>query len=150
MNSNRPGFSFTELMIVFVLLGIITAIGVPRFDYARDSSHVRSARDQVASFATTARAAAIQRGRSARFSINQNAMLVEVQDSTGAWVNLRQPIALDQAFAVAVRVEPTGPVTFNPRGIARIGGTQRYIISRGAAVDSVCLTGLGVVKRKGC
>ena len=151
MRSSRAGFSFAELMVVFTIIGIVVAIGVPRFDYMRTTSRVRSARDQIASSLATARAAAIQRGRPSRVHLESGVLMIEVQDAAGGWHKLREPVNFQSTLGVAVEPAPNDQITYNSRGFARVaGGRQIYVISSREIVDSVCVSGLGVVMRRGC
>ena len=59
---SRRGFSLIELITVFVLIGVIAAIGFPRLRDALEKQNVRSAKALIATMAATARGAAIQRG----------------------------------------------------------------------------------------
>ena len=61
-----------ELMIVLLLLAGITAISAPRIASLRDSSNMASARAQLTATLATARAAALQKGRTALFIRNGN------------------------------------------------------------------------------
>lgn len=149
MRINRSGYSLVELLFVFLVIGVIAAIGVPKFDYLRTSSRVRSARDQVSISLATARAAAIQRGRPARLTVLQSKLVLEAQDSSGNWVKLRQPVDLKENLGVLVTA--TLPdVTYNSRGFARVPGGQKYVLMAGDQTDSVCVSGLGIVMRRGC
>ena len=58
----RTGMTTIELVIVVILMGIIAAMGFPKIRQALDKTNVRSAKVSIGTFATTARAAAVQRG----------------------------------------------------------------------------------------
>jgi prepilin-type N-terminal cleavage/methylation domain-containing protein len=58
----QRGFTFVEILIVMVLIGIIASLGIPRIRGALEKSNVRAARVAVGTIVVKARAAAIQRG----------------------------------------------------------------------------------------
>src|SRR5437879_10872917 len=58
----RLGFTTIELIIVIVMIGVLASIGFPKIRGALDKTNVRSARVSIATFASTARALATQRG----------------------------------------------------------------------------------------
>ena len=158
MRRTRHGFSFIEMLMVFVILGIILSLGLPRFTDARRSLAVRSARDNVAAYMATARAAAIRRGQPARFVVDGSTIDVEVETASGAFVPLtlradgttasRRDLGLD--FGVIIESSGATTIEYNPRGFAQLGGTQRFAVVRQEKRDSVCVSGLGVILRQGC
>jgi prepilin-type N-terminal cleavage/methylation domain-containing protein len=56
------GFTFVEILIVMVLIGIIAAMGIPRIRDAVQKTNVRASRAAVGTIVAKARAAAVQRG----------------------------------------------------------------------------------------
>jgi prepilin-type N-terminal cleavage/methylation domain-containing protein len=58
----QRGFTFIEILIVMVLIGIIASLGIPRIRGAIEKQNVRSARVAASTLVVKARAAAIQRG----------------------------------------------------------------------------------------
>jgi len=156
MLRTRAGFSLTELLMVFAVLAVVTAIGVPRFDYVRTSSGVRSARDQLASQIATARNAAIRRGRMAYFVADNNQVWVTVSTSGSTVPSPVGPrVDLMKEFKVTLSMEPApsggtrDSITYDGRGMARglTASTRRYILSRGAMSDTVCVAGSGLILR---
>lgn len=56
------GFTFIEILIVMILIGVIAAIGIPRIRNAVQKTNVRAARAALSTIVAKARAAAVQRG----------------------------------------------------------------------------------------
>lgn len=158
MSRQRYGFSFIEIVMVFAVLGIVLAFGMPKFTDARRSYAVRSARDNIAAYLATARAAAIRRGQSARFVVTGSVIDVQVETAPGTFAPLTEredgssASRRDLASQFNVEVQPSGASTieYNPRGFAQLGGTQRFVVLREGKSDSVCVSGLGVIMRQGC
>ena len=56
------GFTFIEVLIVMVLIGIIAALGIPRIRDAIQKNNVHGARAALGTLVAKARGAAVQRG----------------------------------------------------------------------------------------
>lgn len=144
----QPGFTLVEVMIAVVVMGMIMAIGAPKLASIRDQAAVRSATQQIGAYVATARAAAIRRGLRANFKTSADTMWVEIQQP-GAPEAIVPRIPLASTFNVAVQSSGDS-ITFDARGFALgLNATQKFIVTRAAAKDSVCVTRLGMVS-KGC
>lgn len=149
MIRRRIGFTFIELLMVFVILGLVFAFAMPKFVSVRTRYNVQSARDRVASTLATARAAAIRRGRSAWFRRSGNTILVTSENGTLVPDTIVRPYALDQAFGVTLSAT-VDTVRFNGRGFSTLSSTQKFLISSSGKTDSVCVSPRGIVNAKGC
>ena len=158
MSRPRYGFSLIEIVMVFAVLGIVLAFGIPKFTDARRSYAVRSARDNIAAYLATARAAAIRRGQPARFVVDGSTIDVEVETTPGTYAPLTvredgtsaSRRNLGAQFAVRIDLSGSSTIEYNSRGFAQLGGTQRFVLVREQKSDSVCVSGLGVIMRQGC
>lgn len=136
-------------MIAVVLMGIIAAIGAPKLASIRDKASVRSATQQVGAYVATSRAAAIRRGMRANFKTRGDTMWIEIQQP-GAPELIAPRIPLSATFNVSM-TSPTGTdsIVFDARGFAiNLGGTQKFVVRRSSASDSICVTRLGMVSPK--
>jgi prepilin-type N-terminal cleavage/methylation domain-containing protein len=143
---DRRGFSIIELMIVFLVFAVVVAIGVPRFNYMRETSNVRSAKAQIASVLATARATAVSRSGSAEVRRSGNSLVVLAGVDT-----VVRPLMLDSLFKVSISLAPTS-ITYDARGLASpmLDSTVRFVFSRDSHSDSVCVSRVGAVMREGC
>lgn len=148
----RNGFSLIEILMVFVIFGIIVTFGYPRFRDVRESTALRSALDNLTASFATARAAAIRRGGAARVEIvDGNSIRVDARTRAGELETILEPRDLYREFGVEVHVAGAPVVEYNARGFAMgITGEQKYVLTRGQRSDSLCLTGLGLVMKGGC
>lgn len=136
-----------ELMITVVVMGIIMAVGMPKIGAMRDKSSVRSATQQIGAYVATARAAAIRRGMRANFKTRSDTMWIEIQQP-GAPEIVAPPIPLAATFNV-VMTSTVDSIVFDARGFAvNLQQTEKYVVTRSAASDSVCVTRLGMVSPK--
>ena len=133
-----------ELMIAVVLMGIIMAVGMPKLGSLRDKASVRSATQQIGAYVATARAAAIRRGMRANFRTRADTMWVEVEQP-GAPERIAPAIPLRETFNVSV-VSSVNSITYDARGFAvNLAGTQKFVVTRSPAIDSICVTRLGMI-----
>ena len=152
-HTNRHGFSAIELIVVVTIVGVIATVALPRGRDTYARSQVRSAKQELAVTLVRARATAIQNGRAARFVKQGNSVRV-VLESGGQLVPVGPANDLGKDYGVTVVTEPEA-IRFDPRGFAfGIGaetGYQSIRVTRGALVDSVCVTRFGrITTRRTC
>jgi Tfp pilus assembly protein FimT len=132
-----------------MIMGIVLAFALPKFNSLRNSGRVGAAKVQLSTSLTTARAAAIQNGRPARWNLNGNTVTLSARDAAGAYQNLRPPFDYNAEYNVTLR-STSNDINFDGRGLATgLAGTVKvYVV--GTTTDSICVTVLGVVLRQGC
>jgi len=144
------GFTFIEILIVMIIIGVIAAFGIPRFHGAIEKNNVRAARAAVGTTVAKARAAAIQRGCRAYLHFTSGS------DAT-MWVavcNLRTP-ALDTLGgidSVSARWNVTvtasrDSVIYLPSGISRDYLPTLVVFTSNAVRDSIIINEVGKVVR---
>ena len=149
MRRSRSGFTLIELMMVIIIMGVVLAFALPKFNSLRNSGKLGAAKVHVMSSMTTARAAAIQNGRVARWSISGNSIGVTAANPTGTMVTIAAPIDFAAQYNVTLRATQN-TVDFDSRGMASNLSATMKIYVVGSTTDSVCVTRLGVVLRNGC
>jgi len=148
----QRGFTFVEILIVMVLIGIIASLGIPRIRGAIYAQNVRSARVLAGTLVVKARAAAIQRGC---------ASAVHFTSGTAGkvWVTTCKPnssVGLDTlgglesiAARYSVTFSPSSDsVRYMPNGLAlnnNAGTTLKFVSSTYS--DSVVINSVGKVVR---
>lgn len=154
MARRRSGVTLLELMVVIILIGVITGLGLPKLAGAKEKANLRAAKDQVVSQLATARAASIRRGLPTRFHAENGAVWISVQNSAGdptfTPIGPRQEIA--QMLGVTLDVSANADtIQFDGRGFAKLaGGSGKIRVVNGVSQDSVCVTRLGAVLKGGC
>lgn len=150
---NRRGFSAIELLTVLVIVGIITAFGIPRVRNAVLKSNVRSAKVALGTLVVKARAAAVARGCNATVTLDATppgTISIAVCADTGAGTQILGGVdSLGARFKVLVT--PTSTLTFDPRGLATDYSTRVFRIvsqSSSSVNDSVIVNPLGQVTRQ--
>lgn len=149
MTRARAGYTLTEMVTVLVMVAIFMALTAPKLRGVTAASGLRSARQQTAVYLAQARAAAVQRGREARFVRSGNVVQVTV-DSSGTQVLVGRPHDLYREHGVSLGAT-SDVIAFDPRGFAiGTGSMQRVWMTRGSGRDSVCITKFGKVITQGC
>jgi prepilin-type N-terminal cleavage/methylation domain-containing protein len=155
MSRQRTGFTVIEILIVLAVAAVIAVMAIPKLGAIRNRNDMRAAKEQVAIAMSTARAAAIQKGRQSQLHMSGNQVSVTVDtNSTGLRQLVLRPIDLNSRFQVTVTVRAAldSVLAFDGRGFASTssGGTARYVLTRNTMKDSVCVSRFGVIMKVGC
>ena len=154
----RAGFSLVELLVVCAVVGIAVLIAAPRARAIRHASAVRAARSELVVAVEAARSAAIQRGRPARFRLGPTGIVATVDTAppgnASQWMVIYGPDRLDRQFDVTLSTAAPGDsvIDFDARGFAspRLGRVARLVVARPGFRDSVCVSSVGLIMRRGC
>jgi prepilin-type N-terminal cleavage/methylation domain-containing protein len=151
---NKRGFSAIELLVVFVIIGIIAAFGLPRVRSTVLKSNVRSAKAAMGTLVVKARAVAVARGCSATMTLtsgNTGTVSISVCADTGTGTQILGGVdSLAARFNVSMAPSPS-TLTFDPRGLATTFATTVVVFSSASASsirDSVIINQLGQVVRQ--
>ena len=142
---DRPGFTLPEILIVIVIISVLALIAIPRFSMASSKRHLESARMRVMAALVTARQAAIQKGTSVTFTLD-NTNTVRVKQTSGDTTNLVSPVPLNTLYKVTA--SSTTTIEFTSRGFTTLSGNSPIILTRaGVGVDTLIVSKTGMVKR---
>ncbi len=148
--SQAAGFTFIEMMIVFVVLGIMLSIMVKSVRGTWVASSRRSGSREVTAYLFRARAIAIQQSRTAWLVRSGNVLKIMV-DSSGTPVRLGTSIDLSQRYGATLSASPKDTIQFDTRGfVANVTQTPKLIVKIGAVADTLCVTGLGRITTRSC
>jgi prepilin-type N-terminal cleavage/methylation domain-containing protein len=143
--TTRRGFSMPELLMVVVIIGLVTALAIPRINNFREQSDLNAAAALVNSYVYRARAAAIGQARTVRLVTSGSSIWVIIP-TTGDTVASQQNLALDRKVTMAASV---AQINYSPRGMA-VGLSAeeppRFTLTKGSRTKVVCLTALGMVR----
>ncbi|MGI9076561.1 MAG: pilus assembly FimT family protein [Gemmatimonadaceae bacterium] len=147
----KKGFTLIEVLMVLAMVGIMTAIALPRVSTVMGAGAMRSAKLEVKAALVLARTTAVQTGGFAQFIRAANVLTVTT-DSLGQQVRL---VPANDIYAEHKVTLPAGTDTirFDPRGFAFGISTSPFYrvirIQRGSLVDSVCVTRFGRINSEG-
>ncbi|HKG94507.1 MAG TPA: GspH/FimT family pseudopilin [Gemmatimonadaceae bacterium] len=138
----RQGFSAAELVVVVAIVGVLSAVVVPRAAAYLDAVAVQGASADVAVACAAARAAAVSRNAHAavRFDAARGRVVVHVRADT---ILRRDLAALHRVTLTATR----DSIAFNPLGLGYGAANARIVVSRGRSADTVWVARLGRVRR---
>ncbi len=146
------GFTLIEMIIVFVVMGIMLSVMVRAVRGSWVANSRRSASRDVTSYLFRGRSIAIQQSRAAWVVRSGNVLKIMV-DSSGTPVQLGSQIDFAQRYGATLGFSPTpkDDVQFDPRGFA-VGVTTapKFIIALGGRTDTVCVTALGKITTRSC
>jgi prepilin-type N-terminal cleavage/methylation domain-containing protein len=146
----QAGFTFIEMMIVFVVLGIMTMMMFRTVRGTWLASSRRSATRDATAYLVRARAVAIQQSRRSWLVRSGNVLKVLV-DSSGTPVQLGTTIDFSQKYQATLGASPKDTIAFDPRGFAvNLTLTPKLTITLNSAADTICVTGLGKITTRSC
>ena len=145
---SRRGFTLIEAVIVFVMIGIITAYAYPRLAGGSDRNNVRGARGHIISLYGKARAAAIETNRTTTLNFTANRAWIEafprLAAGAGTWDTVGNVDNLTNRYGVTVTWAPAAQLAIDPRGLGSSNMTTVWV-TRNAFVDSMVVSGFGRV-----
>ncbi len=146
----QAGLTFVELIIVFVVLGLLLSITVRAVRGSWVASSRRSASRDVTAYLYRTRGIAIQQSRAAWLVRSGNILKIMV-DSSGTPVQLGSQIDFSQRYGATLGASPKDTVVFDPRGFAPSAAqAPKIIVALGGRTDTVCVTGLGKITTRSC
>ena len=140
------------MLIVVSIIGLLTLFALPKFSGLVERNQLSAAREELSAAIATARAAAVQKGRTATLFLSGNQMWVTVVTSNaGATTTIVPMKSFTSLYKVSVTAtEPS--ITFDMRGFAnpRLSTTGKFVITGASRKDSVCITTAGQIMPRSC
>lgn len=152
MDRSRRGYTLTEMLIVVGVVGLLSLFSLPKFKGLVERNRLSAAREELAAAIATARAAAVQKGRTATLFLSGNQMWVTVVTSNAGATSTVVPVRSFTSL-YNVSVTATDPsITFDMRGFVtpRLSTTGKFFITGGSKRDSVCITTAGQIMPRSC
>ncbi|HXT47291.1 MAG TPA: GspH/FimT family pseudopilin [Gemmatimonadaceae bacterium] len=142
------GFTLVEILVVITIVGILLSVVVPRYGSVAAAMRVHSAKQEMASMLTQARATAIQTDRTVQVIRSNN--LVTLVSVNGAIRTTISQQDLGTQFGITL-TSTKDTVGYDSRGmVAGNNVTLKFVVTNGVTRDSVCLMALGTISRTGC
>jgi type II secretion system protein H len=153
MRIGDRGFTLIEMLLVFVIMGIVLSLAAPKLGQAAGQMAVHNARNEVSAMISLTRALAVQNGRRATFVQEGGTVRVELSKGYGSAVDIMAVRDLSTQHGVTVGPSEKLEIPFDPRGFAipdNSGPARLMEISRDRFTDEVCVIGLGKISTDKC
>ena len=145
-----------EIFIVIGILAVLYVMTGPKVAELRSRSRLRAARQELSSAFASARAAALQKGKTATLTLGGDSAIVTVLSGlAGTSVTVFGPIKFNGELGSSLSALSGAPTTvsFDARGLMTpvvAGVTNRYRLSSGTYADTVCISAVGIIMPRTC
>jgi len=140
------GFTFIEILMVMIIIGVIAAFGIPRLRNSLEKQNVRSAKALLTTMVATARGVAVSRGCPATLNLTVDSAWVTAcgvsPPAASVQVGTKKLIGDDFKVTLAPSVST---VVYDPRGIATASAAVLVRIVGTTVTDSVMINQVGKV-----
>jgi len=154
MHRARPGFTMLELAIVMTMMGLLTALALPKVRAGKERADLRTGREAVANLASQARRTAIARGAPVQLGFDPaNAKRLEIRLDNGTRIASSLDTYAQWKLTPFITGGVVNYVRFDAHGLARdANGVTRVLALQNSSGlrDSVCISGAGMVMRGTC
>lgn len=147
----KRGFTIIEMLIVFVIVGIVVGFGLPRLRDSVLKSNVRSAKSGMATLVAKARAAAVSRGCTATMTLTSGTngtVAISVCAVSGGGTQILGGVDSLAARYKVTMTPSAGTLQFDPRGLSVGYSGMTVGFTSGTVSDSVIINPLGKVVRQ--
>ncbi len=138
----RSGITLIELSVTLAILGAISAMALPRFAAMRDRLAVHGATSTLTTALIDARHRAMRESRYVALTVDTAAGLIAVRANADTLD--RHP--LGALYGVALRTSRDS-IAYYPTGLGYGAANSSYVVSRGAAAETVTVSRVGRVRR---
>ena len=141
-SGTRAAYTYLELLVVVTVLAAVTAFAVPRYLALQHRLAARGAASLLTRALVDARHAAHRRGVRAAVRIDTTSATVTVYataDTLGRY-------KLGEIFGVALSASRDS-IAYSPSGLGYGAANARFVVTRGAAAETVTVSRVGRVRR---
>lgn len=138
----RVAFTLPEVMTTLVIVGIVSGIAVPYFRLARDRAAVHGATSALTGLVADTRHLATRWNRRTALTVDTASALAVVRASA----DTLKALPLQPLFGVKVGATRDS-IAYYPSGLGFGAANTRFIVTRGAAAETITVSRAGRVHR---
>jgi prepilin-type N-terminal cleavage/methylation domain-containing protein len=142
--SRRDGFTLVEALMVIVVIGLVSLLGLPKLQHAWAHSNVLSSKAKITSLYARARASAVEGNRTAILVVNGGNAYVVTRPFAGGVGTTFDTITPVENLYTQYRVNLTADVDsarIAPTGLG-LNGAQ-IVLTKGSYADTVVINQYG-------
>ncbi|MGQ0646763.1 MAG: prepilin-type N-terminal cleavage/methylation domain-containing protein [Gemmatimonadaceae bacterium] len=140
---SRPaGFTLLEVLLVLLVVALILAIAMPRFLVLQDRLAAHGAASVLTRALLDARHFAVRRGERTALKVDTTTATVVVAATTDT-LGLHR---LHDIFGVSIAATRDS-IAYAPSGLGYGAANTRYVVSRGAAAETITVSRVGRLRR---
>lgn len=142
---NERGFSLIEVLTVLIMIGVLSALALPKLGNTLAHQDVRGARNFITSAHARARASAATRGRRTTLVLKNGALAVmSAHPVTGAIQTMGPPDTVTLRFGVTLSIDPArDSLVFNAKGNGTESTATTIIITKRGFADTITIAPMG-------
>jgi type II secretion system protein H len=149
MVQRKSGFTFVEILIVMLVIGIVLGIAYPKLTVLRARNNVLSAKQRVSATIAAARQSAIARGVPVKFVVSGDTIF-SVASPYGATDSVQRAFDVHQSYGTTLGGDQF-EILFDPRGLATgFKDTKSIYLTYADKADTMCVHVFGRVQMRGC
>ncbi len=145
--SSRLGFTMVEMVLVFTLIGLMTAFAIPKVARVIRASQVNRAASIVAADLESAFTLAARRRQPMRIACTCGTGRYTIADRAGGTVRISRALVGDSDLGTMTLTFSQNPVDVFPNGVASITAAPLLVrVTSGASTKGVTMTSAGFVR----
>jgi Tfp pilus assembly protein FimT len=142
--------TLVEIMVVVIIMGLISAMAIPRFANYVSSLRVGGAAGQLTADIAYTRMMAVREGRTASLTLTDSSYVIAVENTDGSVFRALRTVMVQNTYAGTTLAGDggNGRVAFDSRGLLRPNSTAAITVSRLGRSQRLAISGIGRVIRE--
>jgi prepilin-type N-terminal cleavage/methylation domain-containing protein len=146
----QSGATLVEMMVVVIIIGLVSAMAIPRFTNWVSALRVGGAANQIASDVAYTRMMAVREGHTASMTLSGTTYTIVVENTDGSVRRTLRTVKVANTYSgTTVTGEGgNGRVAFDSRGMLKSNSTSAITMSRLGRSQRLTISAIGRVTRE--